>query len=142
MAETLNDFGDMLRQQNRLEEAREAYEEALKICRKLAQQNSVTYPPNIAESLNNLGNLNHDENRMDEAQENFSGALAIYEPLEGEYFYAQEVRSTKRLAQNVAPAAGLPVPQVTVRFVVVLRSDVCGKTIIQTRPQDLSDYSR
>ena len=54
--------------QNRMEEARQRYEEALKIRRQLAQQNSDTYLPYVAATLNDLGNLDSAQNRMEEAR--------------------------------------------------------------------------
>jgi tetratricopeptide (TPR) repeat protein len=57
VAATLNNLGSMDRLQNRLDEARKHYEEALKIHRQLAEQNPAKYLPNMAMMLNELGLL-------------------------------------------------------------------------------------
>jgi tetratricopeptide (TPR) repeat protein len=75
----LNNLGIVDNAQNRLDEARQAYDEALKICRELAQKNPDTYLPYVAGTLNNLGTLDHAQNRMDEARKAFDEALGIYQ---------------------------------------------------------------
>lgn len=54
VAGTLNNLGNLHRAQNRREDAREAYEEALKIYRQLAQQNPETCLPYLATTLTGL----------------------------------------------------------------------------------------
>ena len=54
MAATLNNLGILDRLQNRMDDARQHYEEALKIYRQLAQQNPAKYLPDVAMTLNNL----------------------------------------------------------------------------------------
>jgi tetratricopeptide (TPR) repeat protein len=75
----LNNLGDLDRDQNRRDEARWQYEEALKINRELAEKNPGAYLPEVATTLNNLGNLSRDQNRLDEARRQFEEALEIYE---------------------------------------------------------------
>jgi tetratricopeptide (TPR) repeat protein len=67
--------------QNRLEEARKDYEEALKIRRELATKNPEAYLPDLATTLNNLGVLNSDENLPDMAREHYEQALQTYREL-------------------------------------------------------------
>lgn len=74
---TLNNLGILHRAQNRMEEARKAHEEALKICRQLAEKNPETYLPYVADTLNNLGVLHCDQNRMEDARKAYEEALKI-----------------------------------------------------------------
>jgi tetratricopeptide (TPR) repeat protein len=55
VATTLNNLGILHLDQNRMEEARKAYDEALTIRRQLAKQNPEAYLPDLAGTLNNLG---------------------------------------------------------------------------------------
>jgi tetratricopeptide (TPR) repeat protein len=79
VAETLNNLGLLDRDENRMDEARKAFDEALKIRRELAQKNPDTYLPAVARTLTNLGLLDRDQNRMDEARRAFEEALGIYQ---------------------------------------------------------------
>jgi tetratricopeptide (TPR) repeat protein len=79
IAGTLNNLGVLHRAQNRMDEARQAYEEALKIRRELARKNPDTYLPDVAETLNNLGILHRDQNRMAESRKALEEALGIYQ---------------------------------------------------------------
>ncbi|MGH8590414.1 MAG: tetratricopeptide repeat protein [Gammaproteobacteria bacterium] len=81
VAATLNNLGILHRDQNRMDEARQAYEEALKIRRKLAETNPETYLPDVAGTLNNLGILHSDQNRMGEARQAYEEALKTYREL-------------------------------------------------------------
>ena len=78
IALTLNNLGVLHSDQNRMEEARKAYEEALAICRKLAASNPDTYLPDLAMTLNNIGILHSSQNRTEEAWKAYQEALAIY----------------------------------------------------------------
>ena len=75
VAMTLNNLGLLDNAQNRMDDARKAYEEALKTYRKLAQANPDTYLPDVATTLNNLGVLHFDQNRMDDARSAYDEAL-------------------------------------------------------------------
>lgn len=77
MALTLNNLGALHGEQNRIEDARKAYEEALKIWRKLALANPDTCPPSMALTLHNLGLLDRVQNRMDDARTAFEEVLKI-----------------------------------------------------------------
>ena len=55
------------RKQNRTQEAKQAYEEALQIFREFAQKNPEAYLPDVATTLNDLGVLDRDQMRMEEA---------------------------------------------------------------------------
>jgi tetratricopeptide (TPR) repeat protein len=72
-----NNLGVLDRDQDRMEEARKEYTEALQIRRELAQKNPETYRPFVAETLNNLGGLDWRQNRMEEARKVYSVALQI-----------------------------------------------------------------
>src|SRR5882672_8500232 len=81
VAWTLNNLGILNADENRKDEARKAYEEALAVYRALAVQNPDVYRPYLAGTLNNLGNLNADENRKAEARKAYEEALAVYRAL-------------------------------------------------------------
>src|SRR5260221_520811 len=80
-ADTRNNLGIPDRDQNRMEEARKEYEEALKIYRELAQKNPEIYLPYVATMLNNLGILDSAQNRMKEGRKKYEEALKIYREL-------------------------------------------------------------
>lgn len=71
----------LLSDQNRLDEARKVYDEALACYRKLAEKNPDVYLPYVAGIINNLGALLRDQNRLDEATKAFDEALAAYRQL-------------------------------------------------------------
>jgi Tfp pilus assembly protein PilF len=77
VAMTLNNLGLLQRDQNRMEEAGQAFAEALKTYRKLAETHPDTYLPDVAMMLDNLGNLQSDQNRMEEASKAYAEALTI-----------------------------------------------------------------
>ena len=79
MATSLNNLGDLARAQNRNDEARRQYDEALRINSELAKADPRAYLPEVATTLNNLGNLSRDQNRLDQARRNLEQALKIYE---------------------------------------------------------------
>jgi tetratricopeptide (TPR) repeat protein len=81
LAVTLNGLGILHRNQNRMDDARQAYEEALKTYRELAKTNPETYLPDVAGTLNNLGILHGDQNRMDDARQAYEEALKTYREL-------------------------------------------------------------
>ena len=80
-ATTLNNLGALYRGENRMVEARQVYEEALRIRRQLAEKDPDTYLPDVASTLNNLGNLHRAENSMLEARQAFEEAVKIYRRL-------------------------------------------------------------
>ncbi len=77
----LNHWGDLDTDQKRMDEARQQYEEALKIRRELSRQNAAAYLPDMATTLNNLGNVNRLQNRMEEARQDYEEALKIHRQL-------------------------------------------------------------
>jgi len=81
VAKALNSLGILHNDQNRMDDARMAYDEALKIYRDLAQKNPDISLPDVAMTLNNLGLLHRDQNRMDDARKAFDEALKIYRDL-------------------------------------------------------------
>jgi len=78
---TLNNLGNLRRVQNRMDDARQAYQEVLKTYRELARKNPETYLPDVAMTLNNLGILHSDQNRMDDARQAYEEALKTYREL-------------------------------------------------------------
>jgi len=81
IAMTLNNLGILFSDQNRQEDARTAYEEALKIRRELAARNPETYLPYVATTLNNLGVLFRAQNRQEDARTAYEEALKTYREL-------------------------------------------------------------
>jgi tetratricopeptide (TPR) repeat protein len=81
VATTLNNLGVLHHDQHQMDDARQAYEEALKIRRELARENPETYLPDVAMTLNNLGNVHRDQNRMDDARQAYEEALKAYREL-------------------------------------------------------------
>ena len=77
VAATLNNLGNLHSDEKRMAQARQTYEEALKIRRKLAEKNPDVYLPDVAMTLNNLGVLHRVENRMTEARQAYEEALKI-----------------------------------------------------------------
>jgi CHAT domain-containing protein/exonuclease VII small subunit len=69
--------GKGLRESRQLEAAVEAFQQALTIYRRLAQQQPQVYEPYLAGTLNNLGNALSDWRRLEAAVEAFQQALAI-----------------------------------------------------------------
>jgi len=55
LAMTLNNLASLAKSTMRLEEARQHYEEALRIYREMAQRAPDQYLPKVAEMLNSLG---------------------------------------------------------------------------------------
>lgn len=84
VAEALNNLGVLHGDENRKADARAAHEEALRIRRLLAQQNSELYLPDVASSLTNLGVLHRAENRQAEARVAYEEALRMRRELEFE----------------------------------------------------------
>jgi tetratricopeptide (TPR) repeat protein len=79
--QTLNGRGLLDADQNWLEAARKEFEEALQICRELAQKNPDMYQPQVALTLSNLALVDAAQNRMEEARKGFEEALGIYKEL-------------------------------------------------------------
>jgi tetratricopeptide (TPR) repeat protein len=77
LAATLNDLGILHRNQNHMDDACKAFDEALRIRRQLAQKNPDRYLPALAETLNDLGILHRNQNHMDDAPKAFDEALKI-----------------------------------------------------------------
>ena len=66
---TLNNLAILYRDTQRLQEAEEAYQEALMTYRQLAKANAAAYLPNVATILNNLAILYRQTQRLQEAEE-------------------------------------------------------------------------
>jgi tetratricopeptide (TPR) repeat protein len=81
IAGMLNRLGNLHSEQNRMDEARLAYDEALKIYRQVAKDTPDTYLPKLAMTLNNLGTLHSAQNRPDEANLAYKEALKIFREL-------------------------------------------------------------
>ena len=89
----LNNLGALHSEQNREEEARETYHEALKTYRELAQKQEA-FLPYVAMTLSNLGNLESEQNRKPEARQAYKEALTIYEEL--------ALQDTRQFGRDVA----------------------------------------
>ena len=73
----LNSLALLYSKTNRLKEAEELYNEALKIRKTLSKKNPAEYNPAFAKTLNNLAILYYKTNRLQEAEESYSEALKI-----------------------------------------------------------------
>ena len=76
---TLNTLGNLLTDQNHMDEASAAYKEALALRRTLATTNPDTYLPDVASTLSSLGNLLGDQKHTDEARAALTESLTLYE---------------------------------------------------------------
>jgi tetratricopeptide (TPR) repeat protein len=102
VAEAVVNLGLLDLKQNRLAEAQQADEEALKIYYELAQKNPETYLPDVARTLLGLGTLNSTQHRMKAAQQAYEEALTIYGDFakrDPEQFSADVTRVKKLLEQ-------------------------------------------
>jgi len=73
----LNNLGVLLQKNNEMGGAKQSYEEALQIRRKLAEKTPDVYLPYVAMTLNNLGVLLSDNNEMGGAKKSYEEALQI-----------------------------------------------------------------
>jgi tetratricopeptide (TPR) repeat protein len=78
IALTLNNLGVLHSDQNRMEEARKAYDEALVTYRKLAASNPDTYLPYVARVLWGIGRMSLATHKREEAEAALTEALNIY----------------------------------------------------------------
>ncbi len=76
-AVVLNNLASLYYKVNRVEEAKKAYLEALKIYRALAKTNPQAYNSDVADTLNNLALLYDKVNRVKEAEEAYLKSLKI-----------------------------------------------------------------
>ncbi|MCB0628824.1 MAG: tetratricopeptide repeat protein [Saprospiraceae bacterium] len=76
-ATILNNLGSELRNDNRYDDSRRAYSEALDICRRLLSIDTAVFEAEMAMINNNLGNLYADLFEYDNAKAAFLNALAI-----------------------------------------------------------------
>jgi tetratricopeptide (TPR) repeat protein len=100
VASTLNNLGNLDRDQGHVEEARKEYAEALQIRRELAQKDPETYRSDVADTLTNLGFLDSDQGHVEEARKECIEALQIYEELankNAERYSVDVVRVKKRV---------------------------------------------
>jgi tetratricopeptide (TPR) repeat protein len=79
--EVLFGYAMFLQKHNQFLEAMPLYEEALKICRQLAEENPKAYLPYVATTLNNLAILHSNLNEYLQALEEYEEALKIYRQL-------------------------------------------------------------
>ena len=79
LALALNEMGLLDIAQNRMDDARQAIEEALRIGHQQAEKNPESYPYQsfVALTLNNLGMLDTRQNRLEEARQEYEEALKI-----------------------------------------------------------------
>lgn len=83
IAQTLNGLGIVYRSQDQMQEARQAFEEALRIRRELAERIPSIFLPAVANTLNNLGILYSAQDQTEEARQFFSEAQKIRRELNG-----------------------------------------------------------
>ncbi|HSS48896.1 MAG TPA: tetratricopeptide repeat protein, partial [Thermoanaerobaculia bacterium] len=100
-----NNLGNLYRFQNRLDEARQAYEGALKIRRDLVKKNPETYLPGLAVTLTMLGTVDSQRNRPDAARQALEEARRILEELS-----KRDQNYVKILAKVKEDLDGLPKP--------------------------------
>ncbi|MEL6929138.1 MAG: tetratricopeptide repeat protein [Cyanobacteria bacterium J06600_6] len=81
LASTQNNLGMLYCAQNEYGLAAAAYGEALSICRRLVENDPVTYDPDLALIQNNLGNLYSAQNEYDLAVSAYGESLSIYQSL-------------------------------------------------------------
>ena len=78
MATTLNNLGTVQSDLGEPEAAKESYNEALEIYRRLAKENPAAYDQYVATTLNNLGTVQSDLGEQEAAKESYNEALEIY----------------------------------------------------------------
>ena len=93
LAKNLNDLGVLEQNQNRMDDARTHYEEALQIQSSLPKQDPNSLP-GTAMMLHNLAGLEVVQNRPDDARKHLESAIAIYRRL--------AEREPERYAVNLA----------------------------------------
>ncbi len=81
VAMTLNNLGNLQRNQHDFAAAAASYQEALAIRRTLAEAHPEAYLPDVAMTLNNLGNLQRDQHDFAAAAASYQEALALYRTL-------------------------------------------------------------
>jgi tetratricopeptide (TPR) repeat protein len=101
---TLNNLGSVDRGQNRMDEARQHYEEALQSYRQLARQDPDKYLPYMAGTLNNLGVLDRNQNRIEESRAHYQESLSLLRKLvQADSKYAGDVARVERSLQELDP---------------------------------------
>lgn len=81
VAITLNNLGLVQRDLNDLQAARQSFERALHVYRRLARDHPEIYQPNVAMTLNHLGTIQRDLHDLQAARHSFEEALAVYSQL-------------------------------------------------------------
>ena len=96
LAPCLGTLGTVQSDLGEREAARESYNEALEIRRRLAKENPAAYDADVAMTLNNLGTVQSDLGEREAARESFNDALEIYRRLakENPAAYDQYVAAT------------------------------------------------
>jgi tetratricopeptide (TPR) repeat protein len=89
-----------------MDEARQHYEEALKIERQLAEQNSAVYLPDLAMALSNLGRVDQLQNRIEESRVHYEEALSLLRKLsQGDKRYAGDVARVEASLEELGKKA-------------------------------------
>jgi tetratricopeptide (TPR) repeat protein len=78
---TLNNLGVLYSDNNRMDDAEKAFDEALDIRRNLAVANPDAYLPNVANTLNNMANFYLTAGRKQEAETHAAEAERVLVPL-------------------------------------------------------------
>jgi tetratricopeptide (TPR) repeat protein len=88
--------------QNRLDDAKQNFEDALKIYRRLAQQLPDRYLPGLAMTLNDLAFAEASQNRAEEARAHFEESLSILQKLsQSDRRYAGDVARVEASLQHL-----------------------------------------
>lgn len=82
LAATLVASGHLDREHERFDEARNAWQEALALFRRLADAAPEQHLPEVASTLGDLANLDLDMGRISAARSAYAEAIGIYQPLE------------------------------------------------------------
>ena len=108
LASALRTLGDAQSALGKQEAARAAYEEALKIYRRLAKQHPAAFEPGVAGTLNNLGTVQGDLGEREAARASFEEVLKIYRRLAEQHPAAFEpnVAATLNNLGNVQGGSG------------------------------------
>ncbi len=107
MATTLNNLGALDGVQNRTDDARQHFEEALNIYSQLAQHNPDAHMPDLAMTLTNFGRLDAIQTRIEKSRAHYTEALTIYRKLaEGDPArYAGDVARVEASLQELGKKA-------------------------------------
>lgn len=73
----LINFSNLLKCNNKYDDAEKSYQEAISLCKELARDNPETHLQNLALALNNYGSLLYEQKKFEKAKESYEEALGI-----------------------------------------------------------------